>query len=107
MTKARLLSRSFFTIILPIIIFPQITTAELQNNSDFDTFTIYWENDALANTDRDYTNGIKLTWSTPYRFDENKTRLPRWSYPIRLRILSFIGEKEAFMFFLRWMAGWS
>jgi len=80
MMKVRLLSARFiFTILLSIILFSQITTAELQNNSDFDTFTIYLENDGLANTDRDYTNGIKLTWSTPYRFDEKKTHLPRWS----------------------------
>jgi len=87
MMKLRLLSARFiFTISLSIILFPQITTAELQNYSDFDTFSIYLENDGLANTDRDYTNGIKLTWSTPYRFDEKKTRMPRWSYPIMNRL---------------------
>ncbi len=28
--------------------------------------TLYWENDSFTGTDRDYTNGLKLTWSRPY-----------------------------------------
>lgn len=31
----------------------------------FDTLTVQWENDFYADTDWDYTNGIKLTWSSP------------------------------------------
>jgi lipid A 3-O-deacylase len=43
------------------------------------TFTFYWENDLFANTDRDYTNGLKLTWSKPYTEKrENKGGLTPW-----------------------------
>jgi len=47
----------------------------------YDTLTVYWENDAFAGTDRDYTNGLRFTWSTPYRVDPNDARLPGWSRP--------------------------
>lgn len=47
----------------------------------YDTFTAYWENDAFAGTDRDYTNGLRFTWSTPYRLDPDAARLPGWSRP--------------------------
>lgn len=46
----------------------------------FDTFTVYWENDIFTGTDRDYTNGLKLTWSTPFLKDRNNSKLPEWSY---------------------------
>ena len=43
------------------------------------TFTFYQENDLYTGTDRDYTNGIKLSWMSPdlseYRDDP---RLPSW-----------------------------
>jgi hypothetical protein len=29
-------------------------------------FSIYWENDVFTGTDRDYSNGLKLSWSKPY-----------------------------------------
>lgn len=29
-------------------------------------FSLYWENDLFTGTDRDYTNGLKLTYSRPY-----------------------------------------
>lgn len=71
---------------LTMIFMVQEIPAQLTDNPGYNTITLYWENDAFANTDRDYTNGIKLTWSTPYRFDENDTNLPRWSYPIMNRL---------------------
>ena len=30
-------------------------------------FAFYWENDVFAGTDRDYSNGLRLSWSKPYR----------------------------------------
>jgi hypothetical protein len=58
----------------------------------FDTFTVYWENDVFANTDRNYTNGFKFTWSTPYLLpDRSETRLPHWSYPI-INSLPFVND---------------
>jgi lipid A 3-O-deacylase len=47
----------------------------------YDTLTVYWENDVFAGTDRDYTNGLRFTWSTPYRLDPADPRLPKWSSP--------------------------
>lgn len=45
------------------------------------TFTFYQENDLYTGTDRDYTNGIKISWISPdlseYRDDP---RLPPWSH---------------------------
>lgn len=79
-------TRLFLPVMLVIVFMGQETPAQRIDDPRFNTITIYWENDALANTDRDYTNGIKLTWSTPYQFDETQTRLPRWSYPIMNRL---------------------
>jgi lipid A 3-O-deacylase len=53
----------------------------------FDTFTLYWENDTFGGTDSNYTNGIKLSWSTPYSANNQKDgHLPDWSYPIINRL---------------------
>lgn len=56
----------------------------------FDTLTLYFENDTFAGTDRDYTNGIKLSWSTPYG-DLEKTSLPAWSFPF-FNYLPFVNQ---------------
>src|SRR5580692_10185032 len=50
-------------------------------NSDKETGTlsILFENDIFYNTDRDYTNGVQLAWTTPP--DENwdfATKVARW-----------------------------
>jgi lipid A 3-O-deacylase len=47
----------------------------------YDTLSVYWENDVIAGTDRDYTNGLRFTWSTPYRLNPADPRLPKWSSP--------------------------
>lgn len=56
------------------------------------TFTLYMENDLFYNTDRQYTNGIKLSWISPDLSDyrDNPT-IPAWSYPLIER-LPFINE---------------
>lgn len=41
--------------------------AQSQSADHPDSFTFYWENDAFANTDQNYTNGLRLTWSRRYR----------------------------------------
>lgn len=60
----------------------------------FDTFTFYWENDAFAGTDRDYSNGMKFTWSTPYDIDNGKDHLPDWSYPL-INSLPFVSDPSS------------
>jgi hypothetical protein len=68
-------------------------TGAPDSDKKYDTFTIYWENDAFAGTDRDYTNGLRFTWSTPYTLDPADPRLPRWSSPW-LKLLPYGGESE-------------
>jgi len=73
-------------IIAALVCFPLSAAAGMQPPEDFNTFTIYVENDSFSNTDRDYTNGVKITWSTSFQFDPRKVHLPRWSYPIINRL---------------------
>jgi hypothetical protein len=63
-----------------LILYSTTIWAEEKKNKTFDTFTLYWENDLFAGNDRDYTNGLKLTWSTPYLTNREESRLPRWTY---------------------------
>jgi hypothetical protein len=56
-------------------------TADPATAKLYDTITVYWENDFFAGTDRDYTNGLRFTWSTPYRVDPDDPMLPGWSRP--------------------------
>ncbi len=74
-----------------LILYSTILWAEEKKNKTFDTFTLYWENDLFADTDRDYTNGFKFTWSTPYLTNLEESRLPGWSYPI-LNRLPFVND---------------
>jgi lipid A 3-O-deacylase len=56
------------------------------------TFSFYFENDLFANTDKNYTNGIKFTWISPNVAAYSEAgRLPRWAYRIS-RLLPFINE---------------
>ncbi|MDF1580185.1 MAG: lipid A deacylase LpxR family protein [Desulfuromonadales bacterium] len=64
-----------------------------KRDSYFDTFTVYLENDLFAGTDRDYTNGIKFSWSTPFG-DIEKTSLPAWSFPF-FKQLPFVGKPNS------------
>lgn len=66
------------------------------------TFTLLWENDSVTGSDRDYSNGLKLTWSQPYiptandRFslkDWTFRHLPFMRYPDTPRATAFsIGQ---------------
>ncbi len=53
---------------------------------------LFLENDIFRGTDREYTNGVKLTWISQdlssYREDP---RVPEWSYPI-IEELPFVNE---------------
>ncbi len=55
------------------------TPADAEPEKFFDTFTVYWENDFFSGTDRDYTNGVRFTLSTPYKNDGKSAHLPDWS----------------------------
>ncbi|MCK9273699.1 MAG: lipid A deacylase LpxR family protein [Syntrophales bacterium] len=63
---------------------------EVQNSW---TFSLYIENDTFTNTDRHYTNGIKLTWISPdlTSYAQGDT-LPGWALHL-VQMLPFINEK--------------
>ncbi|MCK4837699.1 MAG: lipid A deacylase LpxR family protein [Desulfobulbaceae bacterium] len=74
-----------------------ISAAEAQEADQkkiYDTLTIYWENDAFAGTDRDYTNGSKITWSTPFLIDKTESHLPEWSYYF-INKVPFVNDPES------------
>jgi hypothetical protein len=70
-----------------------LAISQTQPKKHFDTFTIYWENDYFGGTDRDYTNGLKLTWSTSFLREGEPRRLPVWSYPVINRLPSVNNPK--------------
>jgi len=87
------LGKGFFLSLFVILLVSSdhVSCAE-KKPEDYKTFTFYLENDVFSGTDREYTNGIKLTWISQdlrdYRAD---TRVPRWSYPI-IEHLPFVNE---------------
>ena len=66
---------------------------ETAKKKTYDTLSIYWENDAFAGTDRDYSNGFKIIWSTPYATDKTESHLPDWSYYF-INKLPFVNDPE-------------
>lgn len=50
--------------LLSILTLPN--AAQCEEAQNYGTMSIYWENDALAKTDSNYTNGVKLTWTSPW-----------------------------------------
>jgi lipid A 3-O-deacylase len=74
---------------LLIVVSPAVAGSE----KIFDTFTVYWENDFVARTDRDYTNGLKFTWSTPYNTDMASSHWPRWSRAV-MNSLPFVSGPD-------------
>ncbi len=56
------------------------------------TFSFLFENDLFGDTDRNYTNGVKLTWVSPdLTHYKDSGKLPDWSLPLIHR-LPFINE---------------
>ena len=49
-----------------------------------DTYTIQWENDRIANTDRHYTNGFRLSWVSEAKDDD-----PQWAKDLLETIYPF------------------
>jgi hypothetical protein len=58
------------------------------------TFSFHFENDLFADTDQNYTSGVKLSWVSPdlTRFRDNE-KLPAWIYPY-IEVLPFINEPD-------------
>lgn len=87
-------NKKIVSLLLLGFIFTVCSSVFAQNGdkSYFDTFTVYWENDVFAQTDRNYTNGIKLTWSTPFLAEgQEESNLPSWCYPV-INSLPFVND---------------
>jgi len=86
---------TFLTILILLFLLPSPAFAEKEKKNIFDNFTLYWENDTFGGTDSNYTNGIQLSWSTPYLENNQKDgHLPGWSYPVINR-LPFVKKQIA------------
>jgi hypothetical protein len=79
-----------FSVFLGLL--PVTVVAKEKKAEDSSTFTFYLENDAFADTDREYTSGVRFTLISPdltgYKEDP---QLPEWSHPIIDR-LPFVNE---------------
>lgn len=57
------------------------------------TATVYWENDIFARTDSNYTNGAKLSWTSPDLMEYRDAEvLPNWVYRA-LEALPLVNER--------------
>jgi len=62
---------------------PKEMPEEEKTEKDLSTITLYLENDVFVGQDMEYTNGLKLTWSSPVHKDYPPKAIPhRWLYPI-------------------------
>ena len=79
---------TFLTMLTLSFLLPSPVFAEKEKKETiFDNFTLYWENDWFGGTDSNYTNGIQLSWSTPYLANNQEDgHLPGWSYPLINRL---------------------
>ena len=70
-----------FVCLLPLTAFSQESRG---------TFSLYFENDTFTNTDRYYTNGVKIAWVSPDLKDsQEKYRLLRWIYTLGKKLSIF------------------
>lgn len=78
MKKAALILTISFWLPTPLL---AATEARLGSNKNPGTFNFYLENDMFADTDQQYTNGIRLSWTSPdltsYLDDKNLPALAR------------------------------
>lgn len=52
-------------LILAWLVLPCFVQAQNIDPNRFGTLTLYFENDAFSGTDKEYTNGSRLTWTSP------------------------------------------
>jgi len=74
------------------LLLSQPVLSQAKKAKDTQTLSFYLENDVFADTDREYTSGVRLTLISPdltgYR--ENP-KLPEWTYPV-IEKLPFVNE---------------
>ena len=61
-----------------------------QAKASGDTYSVQWENDRIAKTDRHYTNGFRLSWVS-----EEKASDPEWVRDLLNRIYPFAALKTS------------
>lgn len=64
-------------------LFPRVAWARTASEVPANAFSMYWENDSVTGSDKDYSNGLKLTWSRPYQKgprDRTRPRLKDWAF---------------------------
>ncbi len=87
-----LVTRYFVVVLVIVGIFYPGAIWAAEKVEDSSTFSVRFENDLFTNTDRNYTNGVKLSWISPdltsYAESED---LPQWSHGI-IRRLPYINE---------------
>lgn len=84
-------TRLFICSLLFLLLAPVLAGAEPDNASA--TMTIYWENDLMAGSDRDYTNGLKVIWGPGYTPPGDASMLPKWSSKAAQR-LPLVGARD-------------
>lgn len=74
-------------------LFPPAAWSQDAPESPLKIFTLYVENDSVAGTDQDYSNGLKLTWTKPYQPAANdRIGVRDWTF----RHLPFMRNPETF-----------
>jgi hypothetical protein len=73
---------------MAMVLFPSIMFAS-EELSKLSSLSYQWENDAIANTDKGYTNGVGFSYVSP---DIETWDLPGWTEPIRLALPIFDRE---------------
>jgi lipid A 3-O-deacylase len=71
--------------------------AQSQEAQESGTFTVLFENDVFYRTDRDYTNGVQLAWTSPVLEPEDwavrlANKLPFFSYSSEVRKVYALGQ---------------
>jgi hypothetical protein len=84
----------FLLLALSLLTCATAAAGEDKEKSSYKTFTLYWENDAFGGTDRDYSNGLKMTWSTSYGIANQEAILPEWGSKFANN-LPFVNEPGA------------
>ena len=73
----------FGLVVLVVYLIPAIVTAQDRQAKDYQTFTMYFENDAFFNSDYLYTNGFRLSWTSAdldnYR---DESGVGAWAYSL-------------------------
>lgn len=77
-----------------------VVKTQAREDKGLGTFWVCWENDSLVNTDRGFTNGLKLTWISPFLENSSKkawlNRMPFLFRPGRRHALSLSLRQDMF-----------